>query len=194
MGGTGLLGHTRAGKVGTGGCTVWRVCVGCVVACGLVPQVASVTLKRVERGREHSGQRSEAEAARGAEGTIKSFETKTDHDIKAFLLGLAWHGAVNKSHTVTPTTISFALCLFPQALSRVISVERNRNTTATYTGRGDFQSSSFSSTFAFSDSSAFGFAVSEPPAFAWFSALAASSLAAAATHAGAPAKAPMQEG
>ena len=75
MGGTGLLGHTRAGKVGTGGCTVWRVCVGCVVACGLVPQVASVTLKRVERGREHSGQRSEAEAARGAEGTIKSFET-----------------------------------------------------------------------------------------------------------------------
>ena len=60
---------------------------------------------------------------------------------------------------------------------------------------GDFQSSSFSSTFAFSeDSPAVGFAVSEPPAFAWFSALAASSVAAAATHAGAPAKAPMQEG
>ena len=86
-----------------------------------------------------------------------------------------------------------ALPLSTGALPR-ISVERNRNTTATYTGRGDFQSSSFSSTFAFSDSSAFGFAVSEPPAFAWFSALAASSLAAAATHAGAPAKAPMQEG
>ena len=64
MGGTGLLGHTRAGKVGTGGCTVWRVCVGCVVTCGLVPQVASVTLKRVERGREQRA----AQRGRGGEG------------------------------------------------------------------------------------------------------------------------------
>lgn len=112
---------------------------------------------------------------------------------------LASHGLLctNKSGHINPLNRTISTCALPEplcpqgsasgALSCVSPVERNRNLYG-----GDFQSSSFSSTFAFSESSAFSFGVSEPPVFVWFSAFAASSVAAAATHAGAPAKAPMQ--